>query len=113
MHEMSLCEGVLQVLEEQARAQQYQQVRRVRLEIGALACVDTEAMRFCFDVVCRNTLAEGSVLEISRPDGAAWCMACATTVAIKRRGDACPQCGSYQLQVTAGEELKISELEVD
>lgn len=113
MHEMSLCESILQVLEEQARAQDYARVKVLRLEIGALAGVEPEAMRFGFDVVKRGTLAEEAKLEIIHVPGRAWCMPCGKTVSIQQRFDACPHCGGYQLQVTGGEELRIKELEVE
>lgn len=113
MHEMSLCESILKVLEEQARAQDYTRVKVVRLEIGALAGVEPEAMRFGFDVVKKGTLADQAVLEIIEVPGTAWCMPCGRTVAVQQRFDACPHCGGYQLQVTGGEELQIKELEVE
>lgn len=112
MHEMSLCESIVQTLEEQARVQDYQQVQVVRLEIGALAGVEVEAMRFGFEVVTRGTLAEGAELDIIEVDGQAWCLPCGKSVSVKQRFDACPDCGSYQLQITSGEELRIKELEV-
>lgn len=46
---MSLCEGILQVLEESAESQGFSRVKTVWLEIGALAGVEIEAMRFGFD----------------------------------------------------------------
>jgi hydrogenase nickel incorporation protein HypA/HybF len=113
MHEMALCEGVLQVLEEYARKQGYTRVKTVWLEIGGLAGVEIEAMRFGFDVVTNGTLAEGAGLEIIELPGKAWCMQCAKTVPVKQRYDACPECGGYPLQVTGGEELRIRELEVE
>lgn len=112
MHEMSLCESIVQTLEEQARIQQYQQVQIVRLLIGALAGVEESALRFGFDVVTRGTLAEGAQLEIEHVPAKAWCLPCAKAVEIQQRYDACPLCGSYQLQITAGDELQIKELEV-
>ena len=113
MHEMALCEGVVQVLEEYARKQGYSRVTTVWLEIGDLAGVEVEAMRFGFDVVTRGTLAEGAQLQIIERPGEAWCLQCAKTVPVKQRFDACPDCGSYQLQVTGGEEMRIKELEVE
>ena len=113
MHEMSLCEGVLQVLEEESRRQHFQKVKTVWLEIGGMAGVEVEAMRFCFDVVIRHTVADGARLEIIEVPGEAWCLNCAQTVTVKQRYDACPQCGSYQLQVIRGEEMRIKELEVE
>jgi hydrogenase nickel incorporation protein HypA/HybF len=113
MHEMSLCEGILQVLEAEAGNQGFSKVKTVWLEIGELSSVEIEALVFSFDVVTRNTLADGANLEIINLPGTAWCMKCAKNVAVKRRFDACPECGSYQLQVTSGEEMRIKELEVE
>ncbi|MCV6612762.1 MAG: hydrogenase maturation nickel metallochaperone HypA [Amphritea sp.] len=113
MHEMSIAEGIVQVLEEQATAQQYQRVKAVWLEIGPLAMIESDALQFCFDAVTRNTLAEGAVLNIIKLDGLAFCMQCLKEVSIQQRYDSCPECGSHQLQITQGEEMRIKELEVD
>ena len=113
MHELSLSEGVLQILEESARTQGYTRVRAVWLEIGRLAGVDPEAMRFTFDAVTTGTLAENARLEIVDVPGRAWCMPCAAEVQVSERFDSCPRCGSYQLQVTGGDDLKVKELEVE
>ncbi len=113
MHEMSLCEGIVQVLEDQAEAQHYTRVKQVWLEIGALAGVEIEAMRFSFDVVTRGTLAEHAQLHIIETPGQGWCLPCAKTISISQRHDPCPDCGSYQIQVTGGDEMRIKELEVE
>lgn len=113
MHELSLCEGILQILENSAKDQGFKQVKQVWLEIGALAGVEPAALRFNFDVVTRDTLAHEAKLNIIDVPGQAWCMQCAQTVAVQQRFDACPHCQSHQLQVTGGEEMKIKELEVE
>ena len=112
MHEMALCENILQVLEEQAVEQNYAAVKTVWLEIGPLAGVELEALRFSFDAVANGTLADQAELVIVETRGEAWCRSCAKTVPIRQRFDACPLCGGYDLQVTSGEELRIKELEV-
>ena len=76
MHELSLCAGIVDVLREQAREQDYARVRTVWLEVGQLAGVEVEALRFGFDVATRETLAEGAALEIVPVPGAAWCRGC-------------------------------------
>ncbi|MCI4663040.1 MAG: hydrogenase maturation nickel metallochaperone HypA [Neomegalonema sp.] len=113
MHEMSICEAIRQTLEEQAKAQDFARVTVVRLEIGPLAGVEIEALRFGFDVVMRGSLAEKAALEIIETPASAWCMPCARTVAIEQRFEPCPICASHQLQVTSGDEMRIKELEVE
>ncbi len=113
MHEMSICESILGVIEQQAVAQAFSRVRRLRLEIGPLAGVEIEALRFCFDAVMRGSLAEGAALEIIEPPVSAWCMQCAEAVEVRQRFDACPKCGGHQVQITGGDELRIKDMEVD
>lgn len=112
MHEMSLAEGVLQLVEDTARANVARQVRSVLLEIGALSHVEVQSLHFCFDAVTRGTVADGARLEVQAVPGRAWCLPCGESVALQKLGDACPRCGSYQLQVTAGDEMRVKEIEV-
>ncbi|MBI5006189.1 MAG: hydrogenase maturation nickel metallochaperone HypA [Nitrosomonadales bacterium] len=113
MHEMSLAEGVLQIIEDSAKAQNFRRVKTVWLEIGQLAGVEVEAMRFCFDAVMRDSVAQGAKLEIVATPGQAWCMDCAATVQVQALYDICPQCGGARLQVTGGNEMRVKELEVE
>ena len=113
MHELSLCAGIVDVLREQATAHDYARVKTVRLEVGELAAVEVEALRFGFDVAARGTPADGATLEIVAVPGAAWCVPCACEVATHRRFDPCPRCGGHRLRLLAGDELRIRELEVE
>lgn len=112
MHEMSLAESILQIVQDTARANRAVQVKAVVLELGALSHVELDSLRFCFDAVTRGTLAEDAALEIDATPGRAWCMPCGQTVVLDRIGDACPRCGSYQLQVTQGDQMRVREIEV-
>lgn len=113
MHEMSLTESVIGIVEEEARRQNFVRVRAVVLEIGALACAEPESMRFCFDVVSRGTPAEGARLDIVLVPGAGWCFDCERTVVLTERFGACPACGQSRVRMTAGDELRVRELEVE
>jgi hydrogenase nickel incorporation protein HypA/HybF len=113
MHEMSLAEGVREIVEDAARAHGARRVGVVRLEIGRLSQVEVEAMRFAFEVVQRGTVAEGARLEIVETDGTAWCLRCSAPVVIARRGDPCPVCQSWQLQVTGGDRMRVIDIQIE
>ena len=113
MHEMSLAEGVLQLIEDSAKAQDFSRVRAVWLEIGQLSSVEPEAMRFCFDAVMRGTLAEGARLEIVIVDGGGQCANCGQTVRIAAVYDACPACGGHPVTPLVGTAMRVRELEVE
>jgi len=113
MHELSLAQGIVDIVAEAARAQSFSRIRRIRLAIGALAQVEPDALSFGFDAVSRGTMAEGATLDIERPSGAGYCLGCSGQVELIQRGDPCPACGGFDVMVTGGDDLRVTELEVD
>jgi hydrogenase nickel incorporation protein HypA/HybF len=113
MHEMSLAEGILQIVEDAAGKQGFARVTEVRLEIGALSGVEPDALTFCLEVVFRNSVAEGARLELERLPGQGYCLDCGQTVTVTALYDACPNCGSYQVQATGGTEMRVKDLLVE
>jgi len=109
---MALAQGMLEIVEATARREGAMRVTDVRLEIGALSHVAADALRFCFDVVTRASLAEGATLTIDDVPGEAWCMPCAVNVPLARIGDPCPRCGSYQLAVTSGDDMRVKDIAI-
>ena len=112
MHELSLAESVLELIEDAARREAFVKVTKVWLEIGQLAGVEAEAMRFCFDAVTRGSLAEGAKLEIIAAPGCGWCARCSAAVALSEPIAVCPQCGTCEVRVTGGTQMRVKELEV-
>lgn len=113
MHEMSLAEGIRQIVEDAGRRQGFRKVKTVVLEIGQLAALEPDSLRFCFDLVMKGSIAEGAVLQIDSLPGRGWCARCAETVPIEALYDACPRCGSYQVQASGGTEMRVKELEIE
>ncbi len=87
-------------------SQRFTRVLRVRLEIGVLAGVEIEALRFGFEVAARDSVAERAALVIEECAGSAWCEQCRRDVSIPDRLSPCPVCGGYGLRVTGGTEMK-------
>lgn len=113
MHEMSLAVGILEIIEEAARRQDFQRVKTVEVEIGRLAAVEAEAISFCFSAVARGTLADGARLQIVHVEGQGLCFNCHQTVPLAALYDPCPACGGHPVQATGGTEMRVKELEVE
>lgn len=87
-------------------------MRRVKLRVGQLAGVEISAIRFCFDLCTKQTVLEGARLEIEEVAGRARCPACGRELSIAHLATRCP-CGQRApLQILAGEELLVKEMEV-
>ncbi len=113
MHEMSLAEDVLQLINEASVKDQFTKVVTVWLEIGQLSSVEPQSMAFCFDAIKRGSVAAGARLEILALPGVGWCEDCATSVPMSDAFCECPQCGGYQVRITGGTEMRVKELEVE
>ena len=73
MHEITLCQRALELIEQQAVQNHAKRVTGVWLKVGAFSCVETSALTFCFELVCRGTLAEGCALHIEEQQAECWC----------------------------------------
>jgi hydrogenase nickel incorporation protein HypA/HybF len=113
MHELSLTESIVEIAVETAKREGASSVRRVFVDVGALSHVEPEALLFCFSAVSAGTLAEGATLEIARIPGAGWCMDCGKSVQLDERFGPCPECGRFHVQKTAGDEMRVREMEVE
>lgn len=86
-------------------------VHSVTLDVGALCAVVPDAMRFCFELAAEGTVAQGASLEIHLVPGAARCRSCGTAFPLPDLILLCA-CGSADVVVTAGQELRIRSMEV-
>ena len=107
MHELSITQSVVDTVVERVECK----VTGVRLEIGRISGILPDAVRFCFDLVCAGTPLEGAWLEIVEPEAKARCRVCAEEFAPASAVVLCP-CGSADVDVLAGRELRITAVEV-
>ena len=110
MHELSLLENVREILENHAVSQNFTKVTKVTLEIGKLSSVEPDALRFGFDVVMKDSLADNAELIISELNGLGLCQHCGLQVELETLYDPCPHCGSPLVKITQGAEMKIKDL---
>lgn len=110
MHELSLADGILRLIEQARARDPFERVTLLKLEAGALSGVEISSLRFALEAVAAGTCLAQARIEIDEPAATAWCMACSQSVAIRSRIDPCPQCGGFQLQPTGGTELRVIEL---
>ncbi|SEQ12887.1 hydrogenase nickel incorporation protein HypA/HybF [Solimonas aquatica] len=110
MHELSITRSIVAIACEHAGGQR---VSCVRLQIGKLSAVMPESIRFCFEVCAADTVLAGATLEIEEIEGRGRCSDCGAEFAMDLPVGRCAACGSLQVELLAGSELKIRELEVE
>jgi hydrogenase nickel incorporation protein HypA/HybF len=108
VHELSITQSVVTAVTTRMRDAP---VRRIRLEVGRLSGLVPDSVRFCFELVAAGTTCEGALLEIDEPPGQARCRSCGAAF---ETGEVLPlcDCGSADVAVEGGRELRIREVEV-
>lgn len=113
MHELGIAQSIVEIAGKAAREQGAVQVREVTVEVGALSGVMAEALEFCFEACCKETLLEGSRLKIEPVAARARCRDCSREYDLSNFFDNCPACNSAASDMLSGEELRIKEMEID
>ena len=112
MHELSLADGIVRLVQDAAAREHFRRVATLRLEAGALAGVEVQALLFALAAIVPGTCLEAATIEIAQPPGQAWCARCACAVQIESRADPCTLCGGYPVRVTGGRDLRVLDLVV-
>ena len=108
MHEMAITQSVVDAVCDHAAGRR---VQSVKVEVGALCAVVPDAMQFCFELATEGTVADGARLDLDVRPGAARCRSCGEHFELPDLILLCP-CGSADVEVLAGRELRIMSMEV-
>ncbi len=110
MHELSLAREVLDMVQAAARRDGFGRVAQLRLEVGALAGVETQALRFALEAIVPGTCLAHAQIQIDTPPGTAWCVICTREVAITSYLDCCPACAAPLTRQSGGDGLRVRDL---
>jgi hydrogenase nickel incorporation protein HypA/HybF len=110
MHEMSIIQGIIDICGQHAGGRR---VLAVDVEIGELSSVVPESIEFCFEACSQGTLLEGARINIIRIPGRGQCLDCGADTPLPALFGACQLCGGYRVEVVAGEEMRVKEIEID
>lgn len=69
MHEVSLCESIIKIIERQAGKDGFTRVVSVTLTVGEMSGASIEALEFCFPMVAKDTIADGATLTFTQVPG--------------------------------------------
>ena len=113
MHEVGLAQSVIDIVEKTARDNGATKVTAVTLSVGEIANVDMESFMQAIRIGMRGTVMDAAHIQVTRPEGTGWCMACGKTVPVHRIGVACPVCGTHQVTVTGGTDIRVADIEIE
>lgn len=113
MHELSVTESILEISLRHARAASARRVLQLNIVIGQLASIVDDSVQFYWDIIARDTIAEGASLNFERIPAELECLDCCTRYPLDGQDMACPQCQGTKVKIAAGKEFYVSSIEVE
>ncbi len=110
MHELSIADALVGIASRHARGRR---VTAVEVKVGHLRQVVPSALEFAWELVAEGTPVEGARLVLEEVPARGRCRDCETESTMDGFPLTCRRCGSFDVEVVAGEELLVDALEVE
>ena len=113
MHELSVTQGMLEIVLRHAQQARAQRITHINMVIGDLTSIVDDSVQFYFDFISQDTIAEGAQLVFHRTPATFRCRDCGNTFTSNQRDFTCPHCGEMTVDVVAGNEFRVESIEVE
>lgn len=113
MHELPITQSVLDIALRYAAQEEATRITNLYLLIGELSSIVDDSVQFFWDIISRDTIAEGATLHFERVPMQMLCLACGEIYRPAPGTLACPKCESNQVKVAGGEEFRLESIDIE
>lgn len=113
MHEYAVTQSIVDIAVREAEKAGASKILEIRLVIGDLSTIIDESVSMYFDIISKDTLAEGAKLIFKRLPARFACAVCGEEYDKPLSGFDCPVCGNTGRLTGDGREFYIESMEVD
>ena len=112
MHEMAVTRSMLDLVLKKAGEAKAGKVVQVDIVLGNMTGVVDNCVQAYFEIMSKDTPAEGAVLSFNNIPARARCRKCDHDFSPEHHWS-CPECQAFDVEITAGKELYIESIEVE
>ncbi len=113
MHELSVTESILEIALRHANQANARHITNLYLVIGQLASIVDDSVQFYWDIISKDTIADGAILHFRRLPAKLACLDCDHQYSLAGDGFTCPECHSDHVKVISGEEFFMEAIDVE
>lgn len=113
MHELSICQSIIQQVTEVALQNDAQKVTKVIVQIGPLSGVEAPLLERAFPIASAGTVAHNAILETQNVPIRIRCNLCSHENEAKINHLLCNACGSWQTSLLSGDEMLLRSIELE
>lgn len=113
MHELAIARSIIHIVEDHARREGVERVKKVCVRIGGFSCVEPSSLTFCFDIIKKDTVASNAFLEIDKEPVKGMCSDCGGEFEVEGFIFTCPLCNGRGIRISGDDEMRVLYMEVD
>jgi len=115
MHEYSIVQSLLDIIDDNAKENNAKKVTKVVVKIGVLSGIETHLLEIAFNTFKEKTICEDAMFEMIIQPIIARCKNCnfENTYEQNQIFFECKKCGSVELDVLDGEDMLLMSLEME
>jgi hydrogenase nickel incorporation protein HypA/HybF len=112
MHELSLAQNILEIVEQYVPHEQRPSVKSIRIKLGESSGVVADSLEFCFSAITVETGLHDALLAIERVPFRIACRTCNKSFSSELGLTLCPECGGSETDVCSGTEIQVVDIEL-
>jgi len=113
MHELTVTESILEIALRNADSAGASRITDIYLVIGELSSIVDDSVQFYWDIIAKDSSAEGATLHFDRIPTELLCLDCKQQFSPIDNHMACPECDSINIQILKGEEFLLEAINVE
>ena len=112
MHELSLVQGIIDLVTREAEKANSKVVESLDIDIGVLSGIEMDPFLFAWELSVPDTCLATAKPVINRIEGKAKCFECDNDFTLDTYSDPCPDCGGHLISIYQGKEFKVTSITV-
>jgi hydrogenase nickel incorporation protein HypA/HybF len=113
MHELSICQSLIDQLDEIARRESAVRITSLLLRVGPLSGVVPELIADAFPIAAAGTAGEGAALNVETGGVRVRCRSCGAETDAEPNRLVCGTCGDFRTELISGDELLLVSVELE
>jgi hydrogenase nickel incorporation protein HypA/HybF len=113
MHELAICQSLMDQVESIAREREAQSVTSIVIGMGPLAGVEVQLLKNAYPIASAGTVAEDAELVIEILPIKVRCSQCGSETDALPNKLTCKQCGDWRTTLISGDEMMLMSVELE
>ncbi|MDD3717818.1 MAG: hydrogenase maturation nickel metallochaperone HypA [Actinomycetota bacterium] len=113
MHELGVTESIASICLRHAQSNRARRVLKVNVKLGELTGIVDHYVAFYWDMVTKDTIAQGAELNFTKVPVVSHCPDCDEDFTVVEYDLTCPRCGRADTELVSGREFLVESIEIE